>query len=351
MHVPMPVGYNEMLSEIKSQIQSARIRAVTAVNGELIILYWQIGREILIRKQAQDWHDGAVPLLAADLKREFPDLKGFSRRNLNYMRQFAEAWRSEENVRQLVGQIPWGHNIRLLERVHDPAEREWYARAAIQHGWSRAILDHQIDADLYRRKGRGVTNFDRTLPPAQSELASSLLKDPYNFDFLGLTEDARERDLHRGLLQHLRELLLELGAGFAFVGSEVHLEVGGEDFYVDLLFYHLKLRCFVVIELKTGDFKPEHAGKLNFYLSAVDDLLRHRDDEPSIGLVICRGRNGVIAEYALRDLAKPMGVVTHRLRAALPAEWAGRLPTIEQLESELAARCGVAGRECESDDE
>lgn len=320
-----------------------------AVNSELVTLYWQIGREILTRNASRDWHESAIGMLAADLQREFPGIKGFSRRNLNYMKQLAECWPDAAKVPQLVAQIPWGHNRLLLDRVRSPEEREWYAQAAIQHGWSRAILDHEIEADLYRRQGRATTNFDRTLPPAQSELASSLLKDPYNFDFLGLTEDARERDLHRGLLQHLRELLLELGAGFAFVGSEVHLEVGGEDFYLDLLFYHLKLRCFVVIELKTGDFKPEHAGKLNFYLSAVDDLLRHPDDLPSIGLVICRGRNGVIAEYALRDLAKPMGVVTHRLRAALPAEWAGRLPTIEQLESELAARCGVAGKGREAD--
>jgi len=338
-----------MLAEIRARITSARIRAVLAVNSELVTLYWQIGREILTRNASRDWHESAIGMLAADLQREFPGIKGFSRRNLNYMKQLAECWPDAAKVPQLVAQIPWGHNRLLLDRVRSPEEREWYARAAIQHGWSRAILDHEIEADLYRRQGRATTNFDRTLPPAQSELASSLLKDPYNFDFLGLTEDARERDLHRGLLQHLRELLLELGAGFAFVGSEVHLEVGGEDFYLDLLFYHLKLRCFVVIELKTGDFKPEHAGKLNFYLSAVDDLLRHPDDLPSIGLVICRGRNGVIAEYALRDLAKPMGVVTHRLRAVLPAEWEGRLPTIEQLESELAARCGVAGKSREAE--
>lgn len=346
---PLPFGYADLLSDIKNRVRSARIRAALKVNGELIHLYWQVGAEILARQSSAGWGSGTAQLLAHDLQREFPGLRGFGRTNLLCMRRFAEAWPDEEIVRQLVGHLPWGHNIRLLERIAERAERVWYAQAAIAHGWSRAILDAQIDSDLYHRQGRGVTNFDRTLPPAQSELATSLLKDPYNFDFLGLTEDARERDLHRGLLQHLREMLLELGAGFAFVGSEVHLEVGSEDFYLDLLFYHLKLRCFIVIELKTGEFKPEHAGKLNFYLSAVDDLLRHPDDLPSIGLVICRGRNGVIAEYALRDLAKPMGVVTHRLRAALPAEWAGRLPTIEQLESELAARCGVAGKGREAD--
>lgn len=351
MDPSVSAGYAEMLAGIKSQIRDARSRAALAVNAELIQLYWTIGREILARQQALGWGAEVVTRLAHDLSVEFPDIKGFSTRNLKYMKKLAECWPDVEKVPQLVAQIPWGQNRLLLDRIRDQQEREWYAQATILHGWSRAALRSQIDSALYRRQGRATTNFDRTLPPAQSELASSLLKDPYNFDFLGLTEDARERDIHRGLLQNLRELLLELGAGFAFVGSEVHLEVGGEDFYLDLLFYHLKLRCFVVIELKTGDFKPEHAGKLNFYLSAVDDLLRHPDDLPSIGLVICRGRNGVIAEYALRDLAKPLGVVTHRLRAALPAEWAGRLPTIEQLESELAARCGVAGKARESDEE
>jgi predicted nuclease of restriction endonuclease-like (RecB) superfamily len=251
------------------------------------------------------------------------------------MRQLAESWPDESIVPQLVAQIPWGHNRLLLDRVKDPAERAWYARATIEHGWSRAILDYQIDTNLYRRQGRGVTNFERTLPPAQSELANQVLKDPYNFDFLGLGNDAREREVHRGLLRHLREFLIELGAGFAFVGSEVHLEVEGDDFYLDLLFYHLRLRCYVVIELKTTDFKPEYTGKLNFYLSAVDDILRHPDDRPSIGLIICRGRKGLVAEYALRDMSKPMGVAEHRLSHPLPEQLKGQLPTIEQLETEL----------------
>lgn len=337
------VDYAEMLAGIKARIRTARIRVALAVNGELIQLYWAIGREILDRQQALGWGAEVITRLAHDLQREFPDSKGFSTRNLKYMKKLAECWPDAVKVPQLVALIPWGQNRLLLDRTKDHPEREWYAHAAILHGWSRAVLGAQIDSGLYHRQGRATTNFEHTLPPAQSELASSLLKDPYNFDFLGLTEDARERDIHRGLLRNLRELLLELGAGFAFVGSEVHLEVGGEDFYLDLLFYHLKLRCYVVIELKTGDFKPEHAGKLNFYLSAVDDLLRHRDDQPSIGLVICRGRNGVIAEYALRDLAKPLGVVTHRLRGGLPDAWEGRLPSLEQLESELAARCGLVG--------
>jgi len=334
-NLPTPTGYAELLAELKERIRTAQVRAGLAVNRELVMLYWQIGRDILTRQHALGWGAGVVQQLADDLRREFPDMKGFSPRNLKYMRQLAESWPDESIVPQLVAQIPWGHNRLLLDRVKDPTERAWYALATIEHGWSRAILDYQIDTDLYQRQGRGVTNFERTLPPAQSELAHQVLKDPYNFDFLGLGNDAREREVHRGLLRHLREFLIELGAGFAFVGSEVHLEVEGDDFYLDLLFYHLRLRCYVVIELKTTDFKPEYAGKLNFYLSAVDDILRHPDDRPSIGLIICRGRKGLIAEYALRDMSKPMGVAEHRLSHTLPEQLKGQLPTIEQLETEL----------------
>lgn len=219
--------------------------------------------------------------------------------------------------------------------MKDPAEREWYAWATIEHGWSRVALDYQIKTGLYLRQGGGVSNFEKTLPAGQSELAQQILKDPYNFDFLGLGNEAHEREIHRGLLKHLQKFLTELGAGFAFVGSEVHLEVEGDDFYIDLLFYHLKLRCYVVIELKATDFKPEYAGKLNFYLSAVDDLLRHPDDQPSIGLIICSGKKGLVAEYALRDMSKPMGIAEHQLTEALPETLKGQLPTIEELESEL----------------
>ncbi len=323
--------------ELKERIRSARIRAGLAVNRELVMLYWHIGREILTRQEEDGWGAKVIQKLADDLRRAFPDMKGLSFRNFHYMRQLASAWPDGSIVQQLVAQIPWGHNLRLLDRIKGSLEREWYVRATIEHGWSRAILDHQIDSDLYRRHGRGVTNFTRTLPATRSELAQQVLKDPYNFDFLGLAEDAREREVHQGLLRHLREFLIELGAGFAFVGSEVHLEVEAEDFYLDLLFYHLQLRCYVVIELKTTDFKPEYAGKLNFYLSAVDDTLRHPDDQQSIGLIICRGRKGLIAEYALRDLAKPIGVAGHRLRQILPEQLSGRLPTIEQLETELGS--------------
>jgi predicted nuclease of restriction endonuclease-like (RecB) superfamily len=242
-------------------------------------------------------------------------------------------------VQQLVAQIPWGHNVRLLDSVKDPAEREWYVRKTVEHGWSRAVLELQVESGLYRRQGKSATNFTRTLPPPQSDLAGQVLKDPYNFDFLTLADDAREREVQKGLLAHVRQFLLELGAGFAFVGEYVHLEVGGEDFYVDLLFYHLKLRAFLVVDLKVRPFEPEFAGKMNFYLSAVDDLLRHPDDRPSIGLILCKDGNRAVAEYALRDIAKPVGVSSYvtRLVESLPADLRGSLPTVAQLEAELQA--------------
>ncbi len=332
---PSPSGYTELLTELKVRIRTAQVRAGLAVNRELVMLYWRIGRDILVRQRTQGWGAGIIQQLAEDQRREFPELKGFSPRNLKYMRQLAESWPDESIVPQLVAQIPWGHHRLLLDRVKNPQEREWYVRATIEHGWSRAILDYQIDSDLFRRQGRGVTNFDRTLPPTQSELALQVLKDPYNFEFLGMGNDARERDVHRGLLQHLREFLIELGSGFAFVGSEVHLEVENDDFYLDLLFYHLRLRCYVVIELKTTDFKPEYTGKLNFYLSAVDENLRHPDDRPSIGLIICRGRKGLVAEYSLRDMDKPMGIAGHRMGRRLLEQLEGQLPTIDELKSGL----------------
>lgn len=328
-------GYEQLLRDLKERIAVARVRATLAVNQELVLLYWQIGREILRRQQEQGWGARVIDRLARDLGREFPGMRGIAARNLKYMRAFAEAWPSESIVQQVVAQIPWGHNVRLLDYVKDSVEREWYVRQTIENGWSRNTLVMQIESGLYRRQGQASSNFARTLPAPQSDLAQQLLKDPYNFEFLTLDAAARERDIERGLIGHLREFLLEMGVGFAFVGSQYHLEVGGEDFYLDLLFYHLRLRCYVVIELKTGAFRPEHAGKMNFYLSAVDDLLRHPDDRPSIGLILCKSRKGVIVEYALRDAAKPIGVAEFRLTERLPAELRGSLPTIEQLEAEL----------------
>jgi len=328
-------GYDNFLRELKEHIRTAQVRAALAVNRELVLLYWQIGREILTRQQQQGWGTKIIERLATDLRSAFPDIKGFSSRNLKYMRKFAETYPDEQIVQQAAAQIPWFHNCVLLDKVKDSNEREWYLRKTIEQGWSRNILVHQIESQLYHRQGKAITNFEQTLPPVQSDLAQQILKDPYKFDFLSLGEEAQERDLEKALLKHIRDFLLELGVGFAFVGSQYHLEVGGEDFYLDLLFYHLHLRCFVVIDLKVGQFKPEFSGKMNFYVSAVDDLLRHPSDQPSIGIILCKTHNQTIVEYALRDLNKPIGVSTYQLRQALPEHLQGSLPTIEQLETEL----------------
>lgn len=330
-----PSGYAELLGDLKTRIRSAQTRAALAVNRELILLYWQIGQAILHRQGQAGWGAKVIDQLGRDLKREFPEMKGFSARNLKYMRTFAAAWPDTEFVQQVAAQLPWFHNVVLLDKLKDPQEREWYARAAIQHGWSRNVLIHQIGSRLIERQGQATTNFDRVLPAPQSELARQLLKDPYNFDFLSLHDEALERDLERGLLAHLRDFMLELGVGFAFVGSQYHLEVGGEDFYLDLLFYHLRLRCYVVVELKIGEFRPEYVGKMNFYLSAADDLLRHEQDAPSIGLLLCRTQNRVVAEYALRGVDKPLGVSTYELAESLPPELRGQLPSVEELEQEM----------------
>ena len=330
-----PEGYPELLDDLKRRIAAARVRAALAVNAELVTLYWGIGKDIIARQEREGWGAKVLERLSADLRKAFPDMKGLSVRNLKYMRDLAREWPDEAIGQQLVAQIPWGHNIRLLQKVKDRREREWYIRACIEHGWSRNVLEMQIETGLYGRQGEGASNFERTLPAPQSDLVRETIKDPYNFEFLGIAEDAHERAIERGLVEHIRNFLLELGQGFAFMGSQVPLSAGGEDFYLDLLFYHVKLRCYVVIELKAGGFKPEYAGKLNFYLSAVDDLLRHPDDQPSIGLVLCRGRNEVVVEYALRDMSKPLGVSEYQLTESLPEQLRGQLPTVEQLEAEL----------------
>ncbi|WP_436208419.1 PDDEXK nuclease domain-containing protein [Caballeronia sp. LjRoot31] len=328
-------SYSAFVVELKRRISEARHRASLAVNHELILLYWGIGRDILARQQREGWGAKVIDRLADDLRRIFPEMTGLSARNLKYMRAFAAAWTDAEFVQRVVAQLPWGHNVSLLDTVKATEKRAWYAEQAIEHGWSRAVLVHQIEGDLFARQGSALTNFSRTLPAGQSELAQQLLKDPYTFDFLALGPDMLERDLERGLIDHLRSLILELGKGFAFVGSQYHLEVGGQDYYVDLLFYHLRLRCFVVIELKIEEFKPEFAGKMNFYLSAIDDQLKHKDDQPTIGIILCKGRNEIIVEYALRDSSKPMGVAQYRLSPALPAQYQTTLPTVEELAREF----------------
>lgn len=328
-------GYGELLEGLKARIRHAQLRATLAVNRELVSLYWQIGREILVRQEAEGWGAKVIDRLAADLRREFPEMTGLSRTNLKYMRSLAEAYPGDEIGQQAVGQIPWGHNIVLLTRVDDPAERLWYAARTVEHGWSRAVLVHQIESGLFARQGQAVTNFERTLPRPQSDLARDLLKDPYNFDFLGFGPEVRERELERALVAHVRDFLLELGVGFAFVNSQYRLEVEGREYRLDLLFYHLRLRCFVVVELKVGPFEPEYAGKMNFYLAAVDDQLRREGDQPSIGLILCKERNRVVVEYALRGTNQPIGVAAYRLTETLPQTLRGSLPSREELEREL----------------
>ena len=331
----IPSDYPAFVADLKERIRAAQVRASLSVNRELVLLYWQIGRDLLARQHREGWGAKVVERLSRDLRLAFPEMKGLSRTNLLYMRAFAAAYPDEAIVQQVVGQIPWGHNVRILDGTSAADERLWYVQQTIQHGWSRNVLVHQIESSLYARQGQAQTNFDRTLPPPQSDLAQQLLKDPYNFDFLSLGGEAHERGLERGLLEHIRRFLLELGEGFAFVGSQYHLEVGGDDFYLDLLFYHLRLRCFVVVDLKIGKFTPGDAGQMNFYLSAVDELLRHPDDQPTIGLLLCKDKNKTVVEYALRDMAKPLGIAAYRLQDALPRDWQEALPTIEALEAEL----------------
>lgn len=328
--------YGVFLQSLKDRIKSAQIRAMLSVNRELVLLYWQIGREILERQEMHGWGAKVVEHISKDLRATFPEMKGFSLRNIKYMQSLAETYRDSEFVQQLVAQIPWGHNVRILDKVKTAKEREFYIRQTIQNGWSRNLLEMQIESRLYERQGKAVTNFALTLPKPQSDLARDILKDPYNFDFLMLGSDAHERDLENALMQHLRKFLIELGVGFAFVGSQYRLEVGGQDFYIDLLFYHLKLRCFVVIDLKMRDFQPEDSGKMNFYLSAIDDLLRHETDQRSIGIVLCKTKNRFIAEYAIRDINKPIGVSDFLLTDSLPENLEGSLPTIEELEFHAA---------------
>ncbi|WP_035958850.1 PDDEXK nuclease domain-containing protein [Bryobacter aggregatus] len=333
-----PAGYRKLLEDIKARIQTAQVRAGLAVNRELVLLYWSIGREILTRQDREGWGAKVIESLARDLHFSFPEMKGLSPRNLKYMRAFAEAWPEQPIVQAPLAQITWYHNLALLEKIQTREERIWYAQQTVVHGWSRNVLVLQIESGLYGRQGRAISNFKAALPKPQSDLAQQILKDPYNFDFLTLDKDARERDIERGLLEHLRQFLLELGSGFAFVGSQVPLSIGREDYRIDLLFYHLKLRAFIVAEVKSGPFRPHYAGQLNFYLSAVDDLFRHPSDQPSIGLILCRSKEGVVVEYALRDIGKPMGIAEFRLTESLPENLKSSLPSIEELESELDQR-------------
>lgn len=357
----LPGNYATFLKSLTSRVQQAQSRAMQSVNRELIQLYWDIGREIVERQEKEGWGKNIVDRLAEDIQRSFPGIAGFSRTNVFRMRAFYAAYRQAVFVPPLVGQtqlpkvaqpvghlsetapppavarLPWGHNVLLFERIKDRTHRLWYAAKTLEHGWSRAILTVQIESDLFGRQGKAITNFAARLPAPRSDLAQQSLKDPYLFDFLTLHEDAIEHDLETGLVDHIQKFLLELGAGFAFVGRRVHLVVGQDDFYLDLLFYHLKLRCFVIIDLKMRTFTPEDAGKMNFYLSAVDSQMKHPADEPSIGLILCKTKDRVIAEYALRDISKPIGVAEWQtsLVQSLPERLKTILPSVEEIEAEL----------------
>ena len=385
--------YADLVNTIKARIRQAQIKASLSANAEMILMYWDIGRMIHERQQKKGWGAGVIPRLAKDIRNDMPEVKGFSERNikrmLRFYREYSVAFpivpqpvaqlkatendtfikvpqlvaqlsandagsiltQPEEklagrgrlsNLQRLVAQIPWGHNILLMEKVKNLQTRLWYMQKAIEQGWGRNVLHLMIENHAHERQGKAVTNFPKTLPPPQSDLAQETLKDPYVFDFLSLRDDYNERVLEQGLIDHVQKFLMELGAGFAFVGRQVHLEVGGEDFYIDLLFYHLKLRCFVVIDLKVKEFIPEFAGKMNFYLSAVDELLRHPDDKPSIGLILCKSRNKVVAEYALRDIRKPVGISGYvtRLTESLPKKLKGLLPSPEEIEAEFSRTDG-----------
>ncbi len=331
-----PIGYIDWLSELKIKIHNAQQRATLAVNNELVLLYWQIGNEILTRQEKQGWGAKVIERLAHDLRTTFPEMKGFSRTNLLYMRSFAEGWHDEQIVQQLAGQLPWGHNLVLLDKLKNSEDRVWYAKKTIENNWSRNVLVMQIESKLIERQGKAITNFALRLPKPQSDLAIECLKDPYRFDFLSLGEEAGEREIENALVKQVTEFLLELGAGFAYVGKQVNIEVGGDDFFIDLLFYHLKLRCYIVIELKTGDFKPEHLGQLGFYLTAVDRQIKNKDDLPTIGLLLCKTKNKIVAEYALSDKTQPMGIAEFKLLESLPANLQTQLPSIEDIERELA---------------
>lgn len=327
-------GYDVFLNDVKARIRTAQVKAKLAVNQELVLLYWQIGREILTRQQHQGWGAKVIDQLSKDLRREFPEMKGFSARNLKYMRTFAEAY-DERIVQQAAAQIPWFHNCVLLDKVKESQIRQWYIQKTIENGWSRTVLVHQIESSLHQRQGRAITNFTRALPQPQSDLAQALLKDPYHLEFLGIGEAVQERDLETALLNHMRDFLLELGVGFAFMGNQYPLTIGGEDFYLDLLFYHVRLHCYVVIELKMTAFQPEYSGKMNFYVAAVDDLLRSPADQPTIGLILCKSKNQTIIEYSLRDMNQAIGVSTYHLGDPLPPPVQGNLPPIEVLQQQL----------------
>ena len=326
--------YLSIIENIKSEIRAAQYRAAVHANADMLLLYHDIGCVI---NEHKSWGNKFIDNLATDIRIAFPESKGYSVRNLKYMAKFAEIYPNREFVQTVSAQIPWSHNVAILDKVKTEEQREWYIRKTAENGWSHSVLVHQIESNLYERQviANKVNNFEMHLASPQSELAAQTMKDPYVFDFIPFKEDMVERDIEQALVKDVTKLLLELGTGFAFLGNQYHLNVGGDDFYIDLLFYNLNLRCYVVIELKTGEFKPEYAGQLNFYLSAVDGILKKENDHPSIGLLLCKSKNDLVAEYALKDMSKPMGVSAYKVTSSLPEELQRQLPSIEDIEKRI----------------
>lgn len=344
--------YSTWLGELKTRFRQVQLKAAVAVNTALLQFYWELGADLVARQAQFAWGSGFLSQLSADLMRDFPNVKGFSKRNLEQIRRWYLFWSASAPIAKQpvapIFSIPWGHNLAILTKCKQHDEALYYVQATQTYGWSRSVLLHQIESGLWEREGQAITNFAQTLPAAQSELAAQVLKDPYVFDFLSLTKEHSERELEAGLVQHITQFLLELGAGFAYMGRQVPLEVGERDFFLDLLFYHVRLHCYVVVELKTGDFEPEFAGKLNFYLKAVDKQLRRDGDQPTIGLLLCKSKDRLVAEYALSDIQKPMGLATYTLSHTLPESLQGQLPSIEQLERELGLEMGAADGDAET---
>ena len=328
-------AYFDFIQDIKNRVQSAQIKAAVSVNQELLRLYWDMGAKIVEKQKQTAWGDGFLKQMSQDLQDDFPDMKGFSLRNLKYMRQWFLFWSDASIGQQAVAQIPWGHNLVILSKIRDHEEALFYVQKTIENNWSRAVLTHQIEGGLFKREGKAVTNFKATLPAPQSDLAKQTLKDPYNFDFLTIREKHDEKELENALVEQIIKFLLELGAGFSFLGRQYRLNIEGEDFYPDLLFYHVRLHCYVVVELKAVNFKPEFVGKLNFYLSAVDSILKTGQDNPSVGILICKSRKKTVVEYALRDFNKPIGVSEYMITQNLPDQFKSSIPSIEEIEAEL----------------
>lgn len=328
--------YKAFIQDIKQRVKTAQIKAAVTVNQELLRLYWDLAALMVEKQKTAAWGDGFLLQMSRDLQAEFPDMKGFSKRNLEVMRQWYRFWEEQPTIaQQLVAQIPWGHNLVIISKVKNTEEALFYVQKTVQNNWSRAVLTHQIESNLYQRQGKAISNFQATLPAPHSDLANQTLKDPYIFDFLSLTESHNEKELENALVEHVTRFLLELGAGFSYLGKQYKLEISGDEFFIDLLFYHVKLHCYVVVELKTGKFKPEFAGQLNFYVSAVDSVLKSEFDNATIGLLICKSKNNTVVEYALKGIQNPIGVSEYSITKSLPDEFKSSLPSIEAIEAEL----------------